>query len=210
MNVILLGPPGSGKGTQCSFISKTLDYNHISTGEILRSSKDKEIKKLLMQGKLVSDDLIMTLVNNKLENKKSKRNFIFDGVPRTLKQAKMLSAMGVFINHTIVIAVNEELLLRRILGRRIHRSSGRLYHVDDNPPKIPNLDDVTGEELEKRSDDNETSLRERMVVYNDNIEKVISFYKVRNEKVSSGSLSMLEGGRKVCDINSDILKILRV
>jgi adenylate kinase len=182
MRLILLGPPGAGKGTQANFIKENFNIPHISTGDMLRAAvKDQtplgaEVKKVMDAGGLASDEIIIRLVKDRLKQADCANGYLFDGFPRTLPQAEMMKKAGVAIDYVLEIDVPDELILERMSGRRIHPSSGRTYHVKFNPPKVEGTDDVTGEDLILRDDDREEIVKKRLKVYHDQTEILIAYY----------------------------------
>jgi adenylate kinase len=182
MRLILLGPPGAGKGTQANFIKENFNIPHISTGDMLRAAvKDQtplgaEVKKVMDAGGLASDEIIIRLVKDRLKQADCANGYLFDGFPRTLPQAEMMKNAGVAIDYVLEIDVPDELILERMSGRRIHPSSGRTYHVKFNPPKVEGTDDVTGEDLILRDDDREEIVKKRLKVYHDQTEILIAYY----------------------------------
>ena len=185
MRLILLGPPGAGKGTQAGYICQRFGIPQISTGDMLRaavkagSALGLEAKKVMDAGALVGDDIIVALVTERLAQPDCARGFLFDGFPRTIPQAEGLAAAGVSIDYVIEIAVDDEEIVRRMSGRRIHQASGRSYHVVFNPPKVAGKDDVTGEDLIQRDDDREETVRKRLAVYHEQTKPLIDYYEER-------------------------------
>lgn len=182
MRIILLGGPGAGKGTQAKFINQVYEIPQISTGEILRSACDGSdntsvsIKQAMKSGELVSDDIILQLVEERIKKPDCGNGFLLDGFPRTLEQAKALIDIDVAIDVVIEIDVRDEEIVRRISGRRVHLASGRTYHIDFYPPKNPNVDDVTGEKLTQRIDDTEETVLKRLSVYHTQTSQLKEFY----------------------------------
>ena len=182
MRIILLGGPGAGKGTQSAYISDCFGIPQISTGDMLRaavtagSALGAKVDKVMKSGALVSDDLILELVEDRISEADCKRGFLFDGFPRTLAQAEALRANEIDIDHVIEIQVDDEEIVQRMSGRRVHPASGRVYHVEYNPPKKEGLDNDTGEPLEQREDDKEATVRERLRVYHGQTEPLIDYY----------------------------------
>ena len=185
MRVILLGPPGAGKGTQAQFIKDHWNIPQISTGDMLRaavkagSELGKRVKAVMDSGALVSDEIIIALVKERITAAECKAGFLFDGFPRTIPQAEAMEQAGVPIDAVVEIAVPDEELVRRISGRRVHPSSGRVYHVEFSPPKVAGKDDVTGDSLVQRDDDKEATVRERINVYNAQTKPLVAFYEAR-------------------------------
>ena len=182
MRVILLGPPGAGKGTQARFICDTRGIPQISTGDMLRAAiaagtpLGRMAKSVMDAGKLVSDDIVIELVKERLAQPDCEAGFLFDGFPRTIPQAEALLEAGVEIDRVIEMRVDDDEVVRRITGRRVHEPSGRVYHVLFNPPRIPDRDDETGEPLTQRGDDKEETVRERLAVYRRQTEPLVRFY----------------------------------
>lgn len=182
MRAILLGGPGAGKGTQANYIKEKYGIPQISTGDMLRAAVKEgtplglEAKKVMESGGLVSDEIILGLVKERIQQDDCKNGFLFDGFPRTLAQAEALKTDGVKIDCVIEIDVDDEEIIKRMSGRRVHLASGRTYHVIYNPPKIEGKDDATGEELIQREDDQEDTVRERLRVYHEQTEPLINYY----------------------------------
>lgn len=182
MRFILLGPPGAGKGTQASFITKQYGIPQISTGDMLRaaikagSELGMKAKKLMDAGQLVSDKVILDLVKHRIEQPDCKGGFLFDGFPRTLAQAESMKNAGLHIDYVVEIAVPDEEIIQRMSGRRVHLASGRTYHVKFNPPKIADRDDLTGEPLILRQDDQPETVKERLHVYHAQTQPLIQYY----------------------------------
>ena len=188
MRVILLGGPGSGKGTQAQFITEKYAIPQISTGDMLRAAVREgtplgiEAKKVMDAGGLVSDEIILGLIKERINQPDCAKGFLLDGFPRTIAQADGLEAMGVSLDHVIEIQVDDDEIVSRMSGRRVHLDSGRSYHIDFNPPKAEGLDDVTGEPLIQRDDDKEETVRKRLEVYHDQTKPLVSYYSSSSEK----------------------------
>ena len=182
MRVILLGPPGSGKGTQASFITKKFGIPQISTGDMLRAAAKGgspaalEAKRIMDAGKLVSDDIIIALVRERLKQPDCAGGYLFDGVPRTIPQAEAMRDAKVAVEYVLEIDVPAEEIIVRMSGRRAHLASGRTYHVKFNPPKVADKDDVTGEPLVQRDDDREETVKKRLEVYQAQTRPLVDFY----------------------------------
>ncbi len=182
MKVILLGGPGAGKGTQAGFIKDQYNIPQISTGDMLRAAVKAgtplgvEAKKVMDAGGLVSDDIILGLVKERIQEPDCANGFLFDGFPRTLAQADALKNQGVDIDAVVEIAVDDNEIIRRMSGRRVHLASGRTYHVVFNPPKVAGKDDETGEDLIQRDDDQEETVRKRLEVYHSQTAPLIHYY----------------------------------
>jgi adenylate kinase len=182
MRFILLGPPGAGKGTQASFITKKYAIPQISTGDMLRAAikagteLGMKAKKLMDAGQLVPDDVILGLVKNRIAQPDCAGGFLFDGFPRTLAQAEAMKNAGLQIDYVLEIAVPDEEIIQRMSGRRVHPASGRTYHVKFNPPKAADKDDLTGEALILRQDDQPETVMERLQVYHAQTQPLIEYY----------------------------------
>ena len=182
MRFIFLGPPGAGKGTQASFITKKYAIPQISTGDMLRaaikagSELGLKAKKIMDAGQLVPDEVIIGLVKTRIQEADCSGGFLFDGFPRTLAQADAMKAAGVQIDYVIEIAVPDEDIVERMSGRRVHTASGRTYHVKFNPPKVADKDDLTGEPLVIRQDDQAETVKERLRVYHAQTKPLIEYY----------------------------------
>ena len=182
MRLMLLGPPGAGKGTQAEFIKRRFGIPQIATGEMLRAAAKAgtplglAAKKVMESGDLVSDDIIVGLVKEKLGQPDCSRGCLFDGFPRTIPQAEAMRSSGIDLDYVLEIEVGEDELLERLSGRRVHPASGRNYHVKFNPPKVPGKDDVTGEPLVQREDDREETVRNRIEVYKKQTRPLVEYY----------------------------------
>jgi adenylate kinase len=183
MRLILLGPPGAGKGTQANFIRQKFGIPQISTGDMLRAARAAktplglEAGKIMDAGQLVSDDIIVGLVKERLKEPDCRRGYLFDGFPRTIPQAEALKKEGVTIDHVLEIDVPDDEIITRMSGRRVHPASGRVYHVKFNPPKVEGKDDATGEPLVQRDDDREETVRKRLEVYRAQTRPLVDYYK---------------------------------
>jgi len=182
MRLILLGPPGAGKGTQATFIKDAFGIPQISTGDMLRAAVSagtplgRAAKQVMDSGKLVSDEIIIGLVNDRLRAPDCRNGYLFDGFPRTLPQAQAMRDAGVAIDYVLEIDVPDEAIIERMSGRRTHAPSGRTYHVKFNPPKVAGVDDVTGEPLIQRDDDREDTVRKRLEVYKAQTRPLVDYY----------------------------------
>ena len=183
MRLILLGAPGAGKGTQAQFITEKYGIPQISTGDMLRAAvKAKtelgvKAKTVMDAGGLVSDDIIIGLVKERIKQADCANGFLFDGFPRTIPQAEAMVDAGVDLDHVVEIAVEDDAIVARLSGRRVHPGSGRIYHTEHNPPKQEGLDDETGEPLVLREDDQEDTVRRRLEIYHSQTRPLVSFYR---------------------------------
>jgi adenylate kinase len=211
MRIILLGSPGSGKGTQAQFITEKYAIPQISTGDMLRAAvRDGtplgiEAKKVMDAGGLVSDDIILGLIKERIALPDCANGFLLDGFPRTIAQAEGLEALGVKIDHVIEINVADEEIVKRIAGRRMHPQSGRTYHVEFNPPKSQDVDDVTGEPLIQRDDDKEETVRKRLCVYHEQTKPLVGYYSATGRQVKFSSIA---GVGAVDEITDKVFAIL--
>lgn len=182
MRLILLGGPGAGKGTQAGFITQRYGIPQISTGDMLRAAVKAgtplglAAKQVMDRGDLVSDDIIIGLVKERIKSQDCAKGFLFDGFPRTIPQADAMKAGGVPLEHVVEIAVDDGAIIERMSGRRVHLPSGRTYHVKYNPPKAEMKDDATGEALIQRDDDKEDTVRKRLEVYHQQTEPLVAYY----------------------------------
>jgi len=189
MRLILLGAPGAGKGTQAGFIKDKFNIPQISTGDMLRAAVKAgtplgiAAKKIMDEGGLVSDDIIIGLVKDRLKEPDCAKGYLFDGFPRTIPQADAMKEAGVAIDYVLEIDVPDEAIIERMSGRRVHPASGRTYHVKFNPPKVAGKDDLTGEELIQRDDDKEETVKKRLSVYHEQTEVLVGYY---NQWAASG------------------------
>ncbi|MFP4432616.1 MAG: adenylate kinase [Spirochaetaceae bacterium] len=188
MNLVFLGPPGAGKGTMASRLAEEKGIPHISTGDIFRANINnqtelgKKVKSILDSGELVPDELTIELVKDRLAQDDTKEGFILDGFPRTIPQAEALDEFAT-IEKAILFSLNDEEIVKRLSGRRVHKPSGRTYHVEFNPPKVAGKDDVTGEELIQRDDDKEAAIKNRLSVYRDQTAPLIDYYEKKGKLV---------------------------
>ena len=212
-NIILLGPPGAGKGTQADLICELCHIPKISTGDMLReavasgSDLGNEVSNILDTGGLVSDEIIGALIKDRLSKPDCENGALFDGVPRTIGQAQQLSHMGINFTHVIEIFVEDKEIVNRMSGRRVHPGSGRNYHVLYNPPQTEGVDDNTGEPLVQREDDKPETVLKRLDVYHEETKPLSDFYK----KVSEGGslvYSSVDGSISVTEVFNDALKSL--
>ena len=216
MRLILLGGPGAGKGTQAGFIMQRYAIPQISTGDMLRAavkagtSVGVEAKKVMDRGDLVSDDIIIALVKERIQAPDCARGFLFDGFPRTIPQAEAMRKTGVHIEHVVEIAVDDSVIIERMSGRRVHLPSGRSYHVKYNPPKTPGKDDVTGEDLIQRDDDKEATVRNRLDVYHRQTEPLLAYYAkwAAEGDVKAPNYHRIDGIGKVEEVRDRIFAAL--
>ena len=214
MRLILLGAPGVGKGTQAQFITEAYGIPQISTGDMLRQAiKDQtplglEVKGVMDRGELVTDDIIINLVKERLQQDDCQEGFLFDGFPRTIPQAEALKNAGIEIDHVIEITVPDDEIIKRLSGRRVHPGSGRTYHVIYHPPKTEGIDDETGEALVQRDDDQEETIRDRLRVYLDQTEPLVAFYKSLAAQTGA-HYTMIDGQGTTNDIKSMVQKTLK-
>jgi len=210
MRIILLGSPGSGKGTQAQFITKKYGIPQISTGDMLRAAVKAgtalglEAKKVMDAGGLVSDDIILGLIKERIQEDDCSNGFLLDGFPRTIAQAEGLIAMQVTVDHVIEIAVEDSDIIKRMSGRRVHLASGRTYHIEFNKPKQEGIDDETGESLIQRDDDQEDIVKKRLTVYHDQTKPLVNFYS--EDKLVK--FSSIAGVGDVSDITAKVFSIL--
>ena len=211
MRIILLGSPGSGKGTQAQFITEKYAIPQISTGDMLRAAvRDGtplgiETKKVMDAGNLVSDDIILGLIKERISQPDCANGFLLDGFPRTIAQAEGLDAMGVKIDNVIEINVADEEIVKRIAGRRVHLKSRRTYHVEYNPPKVEGIDDITGEALIQRDDDKEETVRKRLSIYHELTKPLVGYYSTASRQVKFSSIA---GVGSVNEITNKVFGIL--
>lgn len=189
MRLILLGAPGAGKGTQANFIKEKYNIPQISTGDMLRAAIKAgtdlglAAKKVMDAGGLVSDDIMIGLVKDRLKEKDTQNGYLFDGFPRTIAQADAMKEAGIDVDYVLEFDVPDELIVERMSGRRSHPASGRVYHTKFNPPKVDNVDDITGEPLVQRDDDLEETVKKRLAVYHNQTEVLLGYY---NQWAQSG------------------------
>lgn len=215
MRIILLGAPGAGKGTQAQIIMSRYGIPQISTGDMLRAAVKAgtelgiAAKKVMDAGGLVSDDIIIGLVKERIAQPDCAKGFLFDGFPRTIPQAQAMIDAGVAIDHVIEIRVADAEIIARLSGRRVHPGSGRVYHIQHNPPKVEGKDDVTGEDLVQRPDDSEATVRHRLDVYHSQTQPLVGFYQQRAGQPGAARYSLVEGVGSVDDITARMLSALQ-
>lgn len=214
MQLILLGCPGAGKGTQAKFIQEEFHIPQIATGDMLRSAikagtpLGQEVKKIMDEGHLVSDEIVVQLVKDRIQNPDCKRGFLLDGFPRNISQAEALEANGIHLDVVIEIQVPDANVIKRLSGRRIHPGSGRIYHLEFTPPKQANIDDVTGEPLIQRPDDHEDTIRERLAIYHQQTEPLVNYY-LNQTGPHTPQYFKLDGTQSVDAVKNQIFDILQ-
>lgn len=215
MRLILLGPPGAGKGTQAQFICEKYHIPQISTGDMLRaavksgSELGRQVKDIMDSGALVSDDLIIALVQDRIQQADCANGFLLDGFPRTIPQAQALNDAGVSIDFVVEIAVDDEQIVSRLSGRRVHEGSGRVYHLEHNPPQTEGVDDITGEPLIQREDDREETVRNRLSVYHSQTEPLVKFYRdLAAEGQQSPQFKSVDGLGLLDEVQARIVSLL--
>ncbi|CAE6946505.1 UNVERIFIED_CONTAM: adk [Trichonephila clavipes] len=214
MRVILLGAPGAGKGTQARYITEKFGIPQISTGDMLRAAVKAgtelglKAKSVMDAGGLVSDDLIINLVKERIAQADCANGFLFDGFPRTIPQAEALRDAGVALDHVVEIAVDDEEIVKRLSGRRVHPASGRVYHTEYNPPKEAGKDDLTGEELVQREDDKEETVRHRLSVYHSQTKPLVDFYQNLSAETGTPKYTHIPGVGSVEQITAKTLAAL--
>ena len=216
MRLILLGPPGAGKGTQATFICQKFGIPQISTGDMLRAAVKAQsplglaAKKVMDSGALVSDDIIIGLVKERIAQPDCARGFLFDGFPRTLPQADAMKTAGVNLDVVLEIDVPDASIIERMSGRRVHQPSGRTYHLKFNPPKVAGKDDVTGEDLIQRVDDLEETVRKRLDVYQNQTRPLVEYYSNWSKSGAAGAprYRMISGTGTVDEITARVMAAL--
>lgn len=216
MRIMLLGAPGAGKGTQASFICQYFNIPQISTGDMLRaavkegSSLGQKAKQIMAEGKLIPDDIIIPIVEERLQQSDCANGFLFDGFPRTIGQAEALKDRKISLDYVIEIDVPDEEIIKRLSGRRIHPASGRVYHIEYNPPAKEGFDDITGEPLIQREDDREDTVRNRLMVYRQQTRPLIDYYQALSDEKSDNipAFYRISGQGSVEKIKEAILNIL--
>jgi adenylate kinase len=214
MRVILLGAPGAGKGTQARFITEKFGIPQISTGDMLRAAVKAgsplglKVKGVMDSGGLVSDEIIIDLIKERITQADCAQGFLFDGFPRTIPQADALQEAGVSIDNVLEIAVDDEEIVSRIAGRRVHPASGRVYHTEHNAPKVAGVDDETGEELIQRPDDSEEVVRKRLALYHEQTKPLVEFYSKLAAADGAPKCSKVEGVGSVDEITAKVMAAL--
>ena len=215
MRVILLGPPGAGKGTQAQFITEKYSVPQISTGDMLRSAVKAgtelglKVKDIMTSGGLVSDEIIIALVKERIEQPDCAGGFLFDGFPRTIPQAQALVDVNVSIEYVVEIAVDDEQIVSRLSGRRVHEDSGRVYHIEHNPPKTAGLDDETQDPLIQRPDDKEETIRNRLSIYHSQTKPLVEFYQgLSATEADAPKFSTVDGLGSLNDVQARLVSAL--
>lgn len=216
MKIILLGPPGAGKGTQAAFIKEHFGIPQISTGDMLRaavksgSDLGRQVQQVMDAGELVSDDLILALVKERITEPDCANGYLMDGFPRTIAQAEGMREADIDIDCVVELQADDEEIIRRMSGRRVHPESGRTYHTQFNPPNVPDHDDVTGEPLIQRDDDREETVRKRLEVYHEQTEPLIEYYREWSAAGDSDAPAYIEidGMRSVDVVKSEVIAAL--
>ena len=217
MKLILLGPPGAGKGTQASFICEEFQIPQISTGDMLRTAVKAqtplgiEINKQMDTGCLISDEIVLALVKHRLEEDDCKAGYLSDGFPRTLRQAESLRDNGIKLDYVLAIEVPDSEIIKRMSGRRVHLASGRTYHVEFNPPKVEGKDDETGDALIQRDDDKEETVRKRLDVYQAQTRPLVDYYSnwANSGDAAAPKYRKISGVGALEDIRARILDVLK-
>ena len=213
MRIILLGAPGAGKGTQAQYLMDTYKIPQISTGDMLRTAIKAgtdlglEAKKVMDAGQLVSDDLIIGLVKERVALDDCSEGFLLDGFPRTIPQADAMKENGIVVDHVVEIDVPDENIVKRMSGRRVHSGSGRVYHVTYNPPKVEGKDDVTGDDLSIRPDDIEETVRKRLAIYHEQTKPLIAYYMSARD-AGLNQYHKLDGTNDVPVVSAEIKSLL--
>ena len=216
MRIILLGPPGAGKGTQAQVITQQFQIPQISTGDMLRaavkagSELGVAAKKIMDAGGLVSDEIIIGLVKERLTQPDCVNGCLFDGFPRTIPQAQALINADINIDHVVEIAVPDAEIISRLSGRRVHPASGRVYHIDHNPPKVAGKDDVSGDDLVQRDDDKEETIKKRLEIYHEQTVQLVGFYQqlAASGDTTAPKYAKVEGVGSVDSISAKVSSVL--
>lgn len=213
MRIILLGAPGAGKGTQAQFLMGKYGIPQISTGDMLRAAIKAgtdlglAAKRVMDEGKLVSDELIIGLVKERITQADCEKGFLLDGFPRTIPQADAMKEAGIKIDHVLEFDVDDEVIVERMSGRRVHPGSGRVYHLRYNPPKVEGKDDVTGEELVIRADDQEETVRKRLAIYHEQTKPLVDYY-TQSAAAGDCQYRKLDGTQPVDAVSSQLATLL--
>lgn len=214
MRIILLGAPGAGKGTQAQFITEKLGVPQISTGDMLRAAVKagtplgRQVEEVMNSGALVTDDIIIALVKERIAEPDCRNGFLFDGFPRTIPQAEAMVEAEIDVDAVINIDVDDEEIVKRLSGRRVHPASGRVYHIDHQPPREAGKDDATGEPLVQRDDDREETVRKRLQVYHEQTRPLLGFYQNLAEQGNPVRVVTINGDDEVAAIREQIAGVL--
>lgn len=214
MRIILLGAPGAGKGTQAQFLTKKYGIPQISTGDMLRAAikagteMGKMAKAAMDSGQLVTDEIIIGLVKDRIAEDDCKSGYLLDGFPRTLPQADAVTGAGIAIDAVIEIDVDDSVIVKRMSGRRAHLASGRTYHLEYNPPKVAGKDDETGEELVQRPDDKEDVVLDRLKVYHELTKPLVNYYKTQASNIDTLTYITVDGTADISDVEKAIVSKL--
>lgn len=215
MRIILLGPPGAGKGTQAKLLCKRYGIPQISTGDMLRAAVKEQTplgvqaQKIMNEGGLVDDETIMGIMDERIAADDCKNGYLLDGVPRTIVQAEALKIHGIQIDYVVEMQVDDDEVVERITGRLVHPGSGRVYHVQHNPPKQPGLDDMTGEALIQREDDQESTVRERLAVYHQQTAPLVAYYQDQDKQGNDAPhYASIDGRGSLAEVQQRIVSIL--
>lgn len=215
MRVILLGAPGAGKGTQAQFITESLGIPQISTGDMLRAAVKagtelgRKVEEVMNSGALVTDEIIIALVKERIQQPDCQRGFLFDGFPRTIPQAEAMVEADIAIDLVVNIDVDDEEIVTRLSGRRVHPGSGRVYHLEHQPPEKDGVDDVTGEALVQRDDDREETVRKRLAVYHEQTRPLLEFYQNMEQQGGGVRVVSIDGQNDVSSIREEIASVLQ-
>jgi adenylate kinase len=214
MRIILLGAPGAGKGTQAEFLKELYGIPQISTGDMLRAAVKAgtplglQVKSVMESGGLVTDEIIIALIKDRIQQSDCADGFLFDGFPRTIPQAQALIDAGIDIDVVLEIDVADDEIVRRLSGRRVHPESGRIYHIDNKPPKNPGKDDITGEPLIQREDDKEATVRKRLEVYHSYTKPLVDFYKDYSNRTPALRFITMSGVGDIAAIKNELRALL--
>ena len=214
LKLILLGPPGAGKGTQANYIKEKFSIPQISTGDMLRAAVSAgtelgiQAKKVMDAGELVSDELILSLVKERIAEPDCKNGYLFDGFPRTIAQAQGMEDMDIEVESIVEIQADDAEIIKRMSGRRAHLASGRTYHIIYNPPKEEGIDDVTGEPLVQRDDDKEETVKKRLEVYHEQTSPLIEYYSTKAKQENSVRYIAVDGMQSVEEVKDKVLTLL--
>ena len=213
MRIILLGAPGAGKGTQAQFLMDKYGIPQISTGDMLRAAIKEgtplglEAKKVMDAGQLISDDIIIGLVKERIAKPDCEQGFLLDGFPRTIPQADAMKESGISVDHVLEFDVPDEVIVERMAGRRVHSGSGRVYHVVYNPPKVEGKDDETGEELIIRADDTEETVRKRLAIYHEQTMPLVDYYQAEAQ-AGNTQYHKIDGTQAVETVSQQLAELL--